>query len=82
MEAIFKIEPKEFNEELFLSLKKLFKGKTVTISFSTEIDETTYLTMNTANEKHLLESIAQESVISFTSDEFEKHVDDLLKLSK
>lgn len=77
MEAIFKIEPNEFNEELFLSLKKLFKGKTVTISFSTEIDETTYLTMNAANEKHLLESIAQEPVIKFTPEEFKEKVSKL-----
>lgn len=72
MEAIFKIEPKEFNEELFLRLKKLFKGKTVTIAFSTEIDETSYLTMNPVNEEHLLESIAQEPVIRFTPEEFKE----------
>ena len=70
MEGIFKIEPQEFNEELFLRLKKLFKGKTVTISFSTEIDETTYLTMNPVNEKYLLESIAQEPTVRFTPKEF------------
>ena len=82
MEEIFKIEPQEFNEELFLRLKKLFKGKTVTISFSTEVDETTYLTMNPINKKYLLESMAQEPTISFTSNEFEKRLDDLLKQSK
>jgi len=70
MEAIFKIEPQEFNEELFFRLKKLFKGKTVTISFSTDIDETAYLTMNPVNKKHLLESMAQEPQLSFTPEEF------------
>ncbi len=77
MEAIFKIEPKEFNEELFLRLKKLFKGKTVTIAFSTEVDETSYLTMNPVNEEHLLESIAQEPVIRFTPEEFKEKISKL-----
>jgi hypothetical protein len=77
MEAIFKIEPQEFNEELFLRLKKLFKGKTVTIAFSTEIDETTYLTMNPANKEHLLESMAQEPVIKFTPEEFKEKISKL-----
>lgn len=77
MEAIFKIEPKEFNEELFLRLKKLFKGKTVTIAFSTEINETDYLTMNPVNEEHLLESIAQEPVIRFTPEEFKDKISKL-----
>ena len=77
MEAIFKLEPKEFNEELFLRLKKLFKGKTVTIAFSTEIDETSYLTMNPENEKHLLESMAQEPIIRFTPEEFKEKISKL-----
>jgi hypothetical protein len=77
MEAIFKIEPKEFNEELFLRLKRLFKGKTVTIAFSTEIDETSYLTMNPVNEKYLLESIVQEPIIRFTPEEFKEKISEL-----
>lgn len=77
MEAIFKIDPKEFNEEFFLRLKNLFKDNTVTIAISTEIDETSYLTMNPANEKHLLESIAQEPTIKFTPEEFKDKVSKL-----
>ena len=71
MEAIFKIDPKEFNEEFFLRLKNLFKDKTVTIAISTD------LTMNSANEKHLLESIAQEPTIKFTPEEFKDKVSKL-----
>ena len=74
MEAIFKIEPNEFNEEFFLRLKNLFKDKTVTIAISTDIDETSYLTMNLVNKKHLLESIAQEPTIHFTLEEFNDKV--------
>ena len=72
MEAIFKIESNEFNEELFLRLRKLFKGKSITIAISTEVDETSYLTMNPVNEEHLLESIAQEPAIKFTPEEFKE----------
>ena len=37
-------------------------------------DETAYLTMNPANERHLLESIAQEPSIRFTPEEFREMV--------
>jgi hypothetical protein len=82
MEAIFKLQPKELNETLFFQIKKMFEGKPVTIIISTEMDETAYLTSNPANEKHLLESMANEPRASFTPDEFEKHVKELLKQKK
>ena len=78
MEAIFKIQSKELDEELFHQIKKMFEGKSVTITISTEMDETEYLTANPANKKHLLENIASEPMVSFNADEFEKHVEDLL----
>jgi hypothetical protein len=79
MEVIFKIQPKELDEKLFLQIKKMFEGKPVTIIISTEMDETTYLTSNPANEKHLVESMASEPFVSFTPNEFEKHSKELLK---
>ena len=79
MEAIFKIQPKELDESLFLQIKNMFEGKPITIIISTEMDETTYLTSNPANKKHLMESMASEPSISFTPDEFREHVDTLLK---
>jgi hypothetical protein len=82
MEAIFKIQSKEFDESLFLQIKKLFEGKSMTIIISTEMDETEYLSAYPANKKHLLENMACEPSISFTAEEFEKHVEDLLKQTK
>jgi len=79
MEAIFKIQPKELDEKLFHQIKKMFEGKSVTITISTEMDETEYLTANPANKKHLLENIVSEPTVSFNADEFEKHVEELLK---
>ena len=72
MEAIFKIEPKEFNEELFKRLKNLFKGKTVTIAISTDMDETAYLAANKANEKRITDSMAQDPSIRFSPEEFKE----------
>ena len=79
MEAIYKLKANEINPNLIETIKKLFGSKDITITITTEPDETEYLTAYPANKKHLLESMAQEPTISFTSDEFEKHVADLLK---
>ena len=82
MEAIFKIQPHELDEKLFNQIKKMFEGKPVTIIISTEMDTTDYLTAYPANKKHLLESMASEPSVSFTTDEFEKHVEKLLNQPK
>jgi len=82
METIYKLKANEINSNLIDTIKKIFGSKEITITITTESDETTYLTMNPANKKHLLESIAQEPTVSFTAVEFEKHVEDLLKQSK
>ncbi|KAF0238184.1 MAG: hypothetical protein FD181_1392 [Prolixibacteraceae bacterium] len=74
MEAIYKLKANEISPNLMDTIKKLFKGKEITITISSEPDETTYLTMNPANERHLLESIAQEPSIRFTPEEFRKMV--------
>lgn len=79
MEAIFKIEHTEFNQKLFQNIKNMFEGKNVTITISTELDETDYLNATQANRKHLLESIAQEPTVKFTPEEFDRHVEKLLK---
>jgi hypothetical protein len=74
MEAIYKLKANEISPNLMDTIKKLFKGKEITITISSEPDETTYLTMNPANERHLLESIAQEPSIRFTPEEFREMV--------
>jgi hypothetical protein len=79
MEAIYKLKANEINVKLMDTIKKLFEGKEITITVSSEPDETTYLTMNPANEKHLKESMAQEPTVRFTPEEFDKHVEKLLK---
>jgi hypothetical protein len=78
MEAILKISPSEFNENLFFQLKKMFEGKTVTIIITSETDETAYLTANPANHNHLIEGIANEPHITFSYKEFNDHVKKLL----
>jgi hypothetical protein len=77
MEAIYKLKANEINPNLIDTIKKLFSGKEITITITTEPDETTYLTMNPANEKHLLESMAGEPSIQFTPAEFKKMVNKL-----
>lgn len=79
MEAIIRINADELDEKMFQNIKKMFAGKHVTITISTEADETGYLTANPVNRKKLLESIASEPSVTFTPGEFENHVNDLLK---
>jgi len=52
MEAIYKLKANEIDPNLMDTIKKLFHGKEITITITTESDETTYLTMNPANKKH------------------------------
>ena len=79
MEAIYKLKANEINSNLMATIKKLFVGQEITITITSEPDETTYLTMNPANEKHLSESMASEPTFCFTPDEFDKHIERLLK---
>ena len=74
MEASYKLKASEINQNLMDTIKKLFLGKEITITITPEPDETTYLTMSPANEKHLLESMAEEPSIHFTADEFKEKV--------
>lgn len=62
-----------------LKIKRLFEGKAVIITITTEMDETEDLTSNPANKQHLFESIASESIVSFTPEEFLQHTDELLR---
>ncbi|MBS3742557.1 MAG: hypothetical protein KGY69_18365 [Bacteroidales bacterium] len=77
MRATFEISAEELDDQLLHQIKKMFKGKQVTITISTETDDTTYLLSDPANKKHLLDSIASEPKVSFTADEFEKKVEEL-----
>lgn len=82
MEAIYKLKAKEIDPNLMDTIKKLFRGKEITITITADDDETTYLTKNPANKKHLLDNIASEPSISFSGEEFDNHVENLLKQSK
>ena len=74
MEAIYKLKANEINPNLMNTIKKLFGSKEITITIISETDETDYLTIDPANEKHLLENIAAEPAIKFSGDEFMDYV--------
>ena len=79
MQASFKIHTSEFSESLIKQIVKLFQGQTVTITVSTEQDETVYLLSDPENKKHLSESMASEQEVIYTPQEFEEQVGKLLK---
>ena len=79
MEATLKIKASELNNHLFRKIKSLFEGKSVTITISSETDETEYLLQDKANEEFLLSSMAEEPVVAFSVEDFEKKVKDMLK---
>ena len=74
MEAIYKLKANEISPNLMNTIKKLFGGKEITITITSETDETTYLNSNPANEKHLLDNLAAEPSIKFSGDEFMEYV--------
>lgn len=74
MEAIYKLKASEINSDLMDTIKTLFSNEEITITITSDPDETTYLTMHPANEKHLMESIAEEPLIRFTPGEFKEMV--------
>lgn len=79
METTIKIASGELTEELLKKIQQLFGGRAVTITISTELDETGYLLASEANKKHLLENMASEPTVVFTAQEFDKHVRQLLE---
>ncbi len=79
MQASFKIHTSEFSENLIKQIVELFQGQTVTITVSTEQDETVYLLSDPENKKHLSESMASEQEIIYSPQEFEEQVGKLLK---
>jgi len=79
MEATIKIKASELNDHLFRKIKNLFEGKSVTITISSEADETEYLLRDKANEEFLLSSMAEEPNVTFSVEDFEKRVKEMLK---
>lgn len=77
MEVIYKLKANEINSNLMDTIKKLFGKKEITITITTESDETAYLLKSPANEKHLMESKAEEPSIRFTPGEFKEKVSKL-----
>ena len=74
MEAIYKLKASEIDLGLIKAIKSLFKDKEVTITVSTELDETEYLTSNPANEKHLLDNLVSDKEIRYTGEEFDTFI--------
>ncbi|MDP2337472.1 MAG: hypothetical protein Q8N05_13710 [Bacteroidota bacterium] len=70
MEAIYKLKANEINPNLMGTIKKLFGSKEITITITTETDETEYLTSNPVNKKQLLDAIKEvkknKNLIRFT----------------
>jgi len=74
MEALYKIKANELDSTWIESIKKMFLNKNITIKITTDMDETDFLTMYPANEKHLLDNLAAEPTVKFSGDEFKEYV--------
>jgi len=59
MTATYKLHVNELSTELIDSIKEAFKGKTVSIIVSEDIDETDYLLSNETNRQFLEDSEAE-----------------------
>ena len=59
MTTTYRLAANELSTDILAALKKLYKGKTISITVEEEIDETDYLMKSEANRQMLLESIKQ-----------------------
>jgi len=79
MEALYKIKANDLDSVWIESIKKLFYDKNIIIKVSTNMDETDFLTMYPANEKHLIDNLAAEPTVKFSDDEFKEYVNKQVK---
>lgn len=70
METTYNLNSDDLDDKIIKEIKKLFKGKKISITISTETDDTEYLNSNPENEKFLRKSMAEEPSISFSPPEF------------
>jgi tRNA A37 methylthiotransferase MiaB len=59
MTTTYHLSANDLSEDFLKSLKSMYKGKTISITVETEMDETEYLLSSEANRKFLLESMKQ-----------------------
>lgn len=82
METTYNLNSEDLDEKIIKEIKKLFKGKKISITISSETDETEYLNSNTENEKFLRKSMAEEPSVIFTPPEFKNHLKNIQVKSK
>lgn len=59
MVTTYRLHVNELSAELLDSIKAAFKNKTVEITVTDAVDETTYLLSNESNRKHLFSSMQE-----------------------
>ncbi len=80
MQAIYKLQPQEINEDFIRALRSTFEHNThvkITITVETdedETDETNYLLGTKANKERLLANINSDKRITFTEEAFDTFV--------
>lgn len=71
METTYNLNSDDLDDKIIKEIKKLFKGKKISITISSETDDAEYLNRNPENEKFLRKSMAEEPSIKFTPPEFQ-----------
>nr|NQU91471.1 hypothetical protein [Bacteroidota bacterium] len=74
MEALFKIKATEIDSSFIESVKRLFKGKEIIIRITSPGDDSEYLASYKANKDHILENMAAEPTMRFSSEQFHHYV--------
>jgi len=72
MNTTYHLAANELTVDILAALKKLYKGKKISITVEEEMDETEYLLKSEANKKMLLESIKQAENGELISVNFKK----------
>ena len=67
MNAIYRLETNEINNDFVKSIKKLYKDKKIEIIINEIYDETEYLKKNQNNYNQILENINSDKKVVFNS---------------
>jgi hypothetical protein len=81
MQAVYKLMANQLDQDFIQSIQTLFKGKAITITIDSMMDETEYLSADKANLQHLLDNDLSTQKRYFEGNSFQSFVNQNCKVT-